>query len=86
MIDVTTFRLSEFTCPECDRTTNDPHDVRARYCQWCHWWTGDPVMAGIYRDAAFDDDRFTSVQPLTLGNGVVRGVARVTASVGAPSF
>ena len=90
MIEVTTLKLSEFTCPECDRTTNNPHDVQTRYCQWCHWWTGDPVMAGVYRDAAFDDGSFACAQPLTSGNRVVRGIARVTTPVGArigmPSF
>jgi hypothetical protein len=90
MTDVTTLELSEFTCPECDRTTNNPHDVQTRYCQWCHWWTGDPVMAGVQRDASFDEGRVTCLQPPTPGNRVVRGVARVTSPVVArcavPSF
>ena len=90
MTDLTTVDLVEFTCPECDRTTHNPHDVKSRYCQWCHWWTGDPVMAGVQRDASFDEDRVTCIELPTSGTRVVRGVARVASPVdarcAAPSF
>lgn len=28
-----------FTCPRCQRTTNNPNDVREGYCGACHDWT-----------------------------------------------
>lgn len=44
-----------FVCPDCGRPSTHPEDVKARYCGACHWWTGDPVMAAIRRDAGDDD-------------------------------
>jgi hypothetical protein len=28
--------VATFTCPVCERTTDDPNDVRERYCARCH--------------------------------------------------
>ncbi|HEY2791256.1 MAG TPA: hypothetical protein VGJ28_02805 [Micromonosporaceae bacterium] len=74
----TTLRLEEFTCPVCGRISQDPHDVKARYCGWCHWWTGDPAMASIRRDVPLD--RGAAVWPAEPGgiDQVIRGVAWVT--------
>jgi ribosomal protein L37AE/L43A len=83
MTDVTTVELSEFTCPECNRTTQDPHDVKARYCSWCHWWTGDPVMARVPRDAPVEDAGVTRLREDSAAARVIRGVARVRQAVGA---
>lgn len=35
-----------FACPDCRRLSHHPQDVEARYCPACHWWTGDPLLAG----------------------------------------
>jgi hypothetical protein len=83
MTDVTTVDLAEFTCPECGRTSQNPHDVRARYCAWCHWWTGDPVMAVIRRDAPIDEVRVTWLGEQAPADRVVRGVARVASPTAA---
>lgn len=36
-----------FTCPLCRMTSYHPRDVSEGYCGNCHWWTGDPMLAGL---------------------------------------
>lgn len=37
--------VPSITCPVCDKTSYNPHDVANLYCGFCNWWTSDPMLA-----------------------------------------
>lgn len=35
--------MRSITCPRCERTSYNLHDIRERYCGYCHEWIDGPV-------------------------------------------
>lgn len=39
------------TCPDCGTVTRLRIDIDNQYCASCRWWTSDPVLGPVRRDA-----------------------------------
>jgi hypothetical protein len=42
------YRIPSITCPDCDRTSWNPDDVREGYCGNCHDWTTPRALSNLW--------------------------------------